>query len=163
MLFVFPFIVARNSYVRSYYPESKVHGANMRPSWVLSAPGGPHIGPMNLAITVSKENRAHCISGISIGLSSCEKTLHTQRVNTTFWIHTAVISFIEKIIYLKEVSQKCFIPTSHHLQMMTSINVEYQHGVIMLMCMQVYSVLRIACIIQFTNTKYLANSWYWYS
>ena len=31
---------------------SKVHGANMRPTWVLSAPDGPHVGPMNLAIRV---------------------------------------------------------------------------------------------------------------
>ena len=31
-------------------PDSKVHGDNMRPSWVLSAPDGPHVGPMNLAI-----------------------------------------------------------------------------------------------------------------
>ena len=31
-------------------PDSKVHGANMGPIWVLSAQDGPHIGPMNLAI-----------------------------------------------------------------------------------------------------------------
>ena len=34
------------------YPDSKVHGANMGPTWVLLAPGGPHVGPMNLAIWV---------------------------------------------------------------------------------------------------------------
>ena len=32
-------------------PDSKVHGANMGPTWVLSAPDGPHVGPMNLAIS----------------------------------------------------------------------------------------------------------------
>ena len=32
-------------------PGCKVHGANMGPTWVLSAPDGPHVGPMNLAIT----------------------------------------------------------------------------------------------------------------
>ena len=31
-------------------PDSKVHGANMGPTWVLSGPDGPHVGPMNLAI-----------------------------------------------------------------------------------------------------------------
>ena len=31
-------------------PDSKVHGASMGPTWVLSAPDGPHVGPMNLAI-----------------------------------------------------------------------------------------------------------------
>ena len=34
------------------FPDSKVHGANMGPTWVLSAPDGPHVGPMNLAIRV---------------------------------------------------------------------------------------------------------------
>ena len=31
-------------------PDSKVHGANMGPTWVLPAPDGPHGGPMNLII-----------------------------------------------------------------------------------------------------------------
>ena len=31
-------------------PDSKVHGANMGSTWVLSAPDGPHAGPMNFAI-----------------------------------------------------------------------------------------------------------------
>ena len=31
-------------------PDSKVHGANMGPTRVLSAPDGPHVGPMDLAI-----------------------------------------------------------------------------------------------------------------
>ena len=31
-------------------PDSKIHGANMGPTWVLLVPGGPHIGPMNLAV-----------------------------------------------------------------------------------------------------------------
>ena len=40
------------------YPDSKVHGGNMPPPppppppRVMSAPDGPHVGPMNLAITV---------------------------------------------------------------------------------------------------------------
>ena len=34
----------------AHSPDSKVHGANMGPTWVLSAPDGPHVGSMNLAI-----------------------------------------------------------------------------------------------------------------
>ena len=34
------------------FPDSKVHEANMGPTWVLSAPDGPHVGHMNLAIRV---------------------------------------------------------------------------------------------------------------
>ena len=37
---------------KSTNPDSKVHGANMGPTWVLSAPDGPRVGPMNLAIRV---------------------------------------------------------------------------------------------------------------
>ena len=35
---------------KTHIPDSKVHGANMGPIWVLPAPVGSHIGPMNLAI-----------------------------------------------------------------------------------------------------------------
>ena len=31
-------------------PDSKVHGANMGPIWGWKDPGGPHVGPMNVAI-----------------------------------------------------------------------------------------------------------------
>ena len=31
-------------------PDSKVRGANMGPIWGQQGPGGPHDGPMNLAI-----------------------------------------------------------------------------------------------------------------
>ena len=37
-------------------PDSKLHGANMGPTWVLSAPDGPHVGPMNLAMRGSQVN-----------------------------------------------------------------------------------------------------------
>ena len=42
--------ISANSLRSSDAPGSKVHGANMGPTWVLSAPDGPHVGPMNLAI-----------------------------------------------------------------------------------------------------------------
>ena len=42
------------------YPDSKVHGANKGPTWVLSAPDGPHVGPINLAISVVKGGPVDC-------------------------------------------------------------------------------------------------------
>ena len=33
-------------------PYSKVHGANMGPIWGRQVPGGPHVGPMKLAVWV---------------------------------------------------------------------------------------------------------------
>ena len=38
-------------------PDNKVHGANMVPIWGRKDPGGPHAGPMNLAIWGN-----HCLS-----------------------------------------------------------------------------------------------------
>ena len=43
------FVKFQEEYI-SNVPDSKVHGANMGPTWVLAAPDGPHVGPMNLAI-----------------------------------------------------------------------------------------------------------------
>ena len=40
-------------------PDSKVHVTNMGPIWVLSAPGGPHIGPRNHVI---REVKMRCYS-----------------------------------------------------------------------------------------------------
>ena len=31
-------------------PDSKVRGTNMGPIWGRQDPGGPHVGPMNIAI-----------------------------------------------------------------------------------------------------------------
>ena len=45
-------MVLKSEYSRATYPDSKVHGANMGPTWVLSAPDGPHVGRMILAIRV---------------------------------------------------------------------------------------------------------------
>ena len=32
------------------FPDRKVHGANMGPTWGPQDPGGPNVGPINLAI-----------------------------------------------------------------------------------------------------------------
>ena len=46
-------------------PDNKVHGANMGPTWVLSARGRPHVSPKNIAIrdctrTVRTRALVHC-------------------------------------------------------------------------------------------------------
>ena len=45
---------------KQLYPDSKVHGANIGPTWVLSAPDGPHVGPVNLAIRVYMLQQHSC-------------------------------------------------------------------------------------------------------
>ena len=48
------YIIASQSKKEQPNPDSKVHGANMGHTWVLPAPDGPHVGPMNLAIREDK-------------------------------------------------------------------------------------------------------------
>ena len=36
--------------VNGNIPDNKIHGANVGPTWVLAAPGGPHVGHMILAV-----------------------------------------------------------------------------------------------------------------
>ena len=40
------------------FPDSKVHAANMGPTWGQQDPGGPHMGHVNLAswVPVTKQN-----------------------------------------------------------------------------------------------------------
>ena len=35
------------------YPDSKIYGANMGSTWVLSVPGGPHVGLINFVIRLT--------------------------------------------------------------------------------------------------------------
>ena len=66
------------SRIRGSFPDSKVHGAYMGPTWVLSSPGGPHVGPMNLAIRV-----AFYKGGIKLPVWSHHWTI-TENTNTFF-------------------------------------------------------------------------------
>ena len=36
-----------------FFPDRKVHAANMGPIWDRQDPGGPHVGPMNFALYVN--------------------------------------------------------------------------------------------------------------
>ena len=49
-----------------HYPNIKVHEANMGPTWVMSAPDGPHVVPINLAIRVLLIKLLHASTAITI-------------------------------------------------------------------------------------------------
>ena len=66
-------------------PDNNVYWANMGPTWVLSAPDGPHVGPMNLAISgytlpttivTAMAPCSHHLAKRITGLQST-KTIHT--------------------------------------------------------------------------------------
>ena len=54
--------------IRRYrqYPDNKVHGANMGPTWGRQDPGGPHFGHVNVAIWVYMRLRS--LMGSFVGL-----------------------------------------------------------------------------------------------
>ena len=43
-------LVTQGDRVSAAIPDSKAHGTNMGPIWGRQGPGGPHVGPMNIAI-----------------------------------------------------------------------------------------------------------------
>ena len=66
-----------NENIQENYPDSKVHGANMGPLWGWQDPGGPLVGPMNLAIRVGQYHS--CWYFVS---------LHSNKTNTMKHIHS---------------------------------------------------------------------------
>ena len=48
-------------YTLKHIPDNKVHEAYMWPTWGRQDPGGPHVGPMNLAI---KDSNVFCSAPI---------------------------------------------------------------------------------------------------
>ena len=71
----------RNAIILPKYninPDSKVHGANMGPTWALSAPGGPHVGPMNLAIREAIKRRGHKEVTYTVEMKAYLRTWTTQ-------------------------------------------------------------------------------------
>ena len=53
--------------VRSFHVNSNIHGANMGPTWGRKDPGGPHVGLLNLAISV-----AICLYNLDMKLELCD-------------------------------------------------------------------------------------------
>ena len=88
---------ADNSYLISLIncPDSKVHMANMGPTWVLSAPGRPHVGHMNLAVKIVK---AFSVWGVSTGdrrlpsqsTSNVEDVSMFWRRHDKSWLHCKI-------------------------------------------------------------------------
>ena len=70
-----------DSIVTWQYPNNKANGDNIGPTWVLSAPDGPHVGPMNLAIWGNSPGQQQSSYWQSC-LEILEK-LHTRK----WWVH----------------------------------------------------------------------------
>ena len=92
-----------NSYTFQSIPESKVHGANMGPTWALSVPDGPHVGPMNLAVRDVVSSRSVvgvlCVSPIVYSLHG--STLSTSIIDgdTCKPVYSNVLNMFLRIMH----------------------------------------------------------------
>ena len=97
----------------STFPDSKVHVANIGPTWVLSAPGGPHVCPMNLAIRVTIQiNTAKLSSRFQVVRRNYSKWFIKCRINCDWsWVYTT--SLFLKLSYSRYIQhmqwRKCLI------------------------------------------------------
>ena len=84
------------------FPDSKVHGASMGPTWVLSAPDGPHVGPMNFAIWVHWR-WVSCLNADEGTLEHLDKITEgswCKQNKRNWWVYMVVVvgSFISNTI-----------------------------------------------------------------
>ena len=88
--------------VFKYTPDSKVHGANLGPIWGWQNPGGPHVGPVNIAILDSLYHSAysdeilHCIRvypyspKATMVLCHIRETKMVQKINRSLWTQISI-------------------------------------------------------------------------
>ena len=82
------------------HPDSKVHWAHMGPTWGRQDPGGPHVGPMNLAIWAYT-----FLCHIRIGSFICW-SLHSTIHFRNFRLSVHNIQYIPRIIQMVGVAQQ---------------------------------------------------------
>ena len=75
-------------------PDRKVHGANMGPTWVLSARGEPHVGPMNLAVRDVYLCRKHC--GCHWISTECQDICRHN--DDQAWVHLTALENIKPVV-----------------------------------------------------------------
>ena len=66
------------------FPDSKVHGANMGPTWVRQDPGVSHAGPINFAIRVGTV-KTHGGSTFELNIHSILGPRHRIVCYIVFW------------------------------------------------------------------------------
>ena len=115
-------------------PDSKVPMAIMGPTWVLSAPGGPHICPINLAI---RDNTEEWYLG---DMAYMVPIMLTSRLGS-LRIHIIII-IIAWVILLANIADQC-----GHLSLMGVNWLVY--------CCSVICPLFLSCILHPWNNKVL--------
>ena len=111
---------------------SKVHGANMGPTWVLSAPDGSHIVPMNLGIRVGYDYMA-CVDYMTLmspkGLLNL--IMHSFGEKAVMWLDGVGLNNmqVDLCIYTNLLTETCyviiiFLEKNGHVGCLDSVHVD---------------------------------------
>ena len=114
-----------NLMITCVFPDNKVHGSNMGSTWVLSAPGGPHVGPMNLAIRVLPTRHQLCRA---LWLSFSTYTVYwTNSFLPVVWVAMAHMQHHSNVMMLMgyHCNEKC--GTSYDLCVVSPSRTQYRN------------------------------------
>ena len=99
------------------YPDSRVHGASMGPTWGRQDPGGLHVGPMNFAIWVLRLN--DLIYNFDLGFT-VHRDSFTAKSLFLYHISYALLSWIwwlgdsrrslARCLYFLRIHRNWFVP-----------------------------------------------------
>ena len=125
-----------------YDPDNKFHGANMGPIWVLSAPDGPHVGPMNFAIARSSTHKDTYIAPAhdSYGVSNMNK-FFVENIDSVI-IRTGCVNDVRDKIVINK-------PTGTMWEMQIDINF-FSHYILII-------------VIWALPVKWLSSKYHWMS
>ena len=125
---------------------TQIHVANMGPTWVLSDPGRPHVGPMNLVIRV--------VSTVHWCLKA--RVWHHYYVNTMppyqrplYWLHRYDIHYTS---HLKEKTLKLKKMQIYFLCFWNKFSITRFTPIFAWWCY--YTSILDACIQQYARTQY---------
>ena len=91
------FVRQFNEHQTKHNPDSKVHGTNIGPTWVLQAQEGTHVGPMNLAIREGiytrqlQRNSSKCSRGIALSCIAPVILPVNRGIWFQIWLFTNVV------------------------------------------------------------------------
>ena len=75
----------------------KVYGANIGPTWVFSAPDGPHVGPMNFAI------RGRCSPKMDFAFWKYNSTHKPAKISREVFFLSFLVILLVLLVFLGDV------------------------------------------------------------
>ena len=102
-------------------PISKVHGANMGPIWGRQDPGGPHVGPMNFAISAVHFFITQSRVWTRVFLSCKFSTFHISATPNTF-INISMAQCKKDITPLHQQWSYLFLALTHRYHLLINVS-----------------------------------------